>query len=874
MKRLPLILMIVLMLTTLGQANEVRTTTLENGLEVVMMPDASSPLLSSLLTVKTGSAYEVLATAGSTHMLEHMIFRGTTTRSQGEIYDAFDRMGAYYNAHTDKSYTNFILVTPVEYAAETMELQADMILRSTIDADTFEVEKGRVLAEIQQSWNRASYPAEIAHLRHVYGDTPYGFPTLGSYEGIRNLGHDVVKQFHDDWYVVNNMTLVLRGDLTFKEMEELAEATYGTEAAKTIPKRPEVWPVGFDSWQQGQAQVNYGDVKSGTVQVTFQAPRFDDPDMPAYSIIASKLNDQLDAVLRGGGGMPSITYVYAGVTQDPSFSVLDVTAGLMPGADPQAVVQGILDAVHSMAVMEFTDEGIQQAVLTDRRQELFFSEQVQYGAFLLVPKLAVAPWGFWETYEVARDGVTARDAAAVASRWFSQPFFVASAFLPRPDESTGDGITLGDVVVDTLENGMVVAVRQVANAPVAGIHLVAKNRALLEGPKNRGWADLLHRLLTEEESEALNDEMEEIGMEMQTVDDSRVPMDDYRTTPEYSYVRIQTIASSWAEAVDLLGRRIGDDTIDEAALEKAVTELKGIIDRGKGNVNGIAASTMEEHLYGDNVMALPVYGDGSSLEMVNVEELSTFRDAYFAPNNLILTILAPAPPQEMIGRVQQAFGDLTASDLANPTGPMPVVTPGEETVTGRGRQGYLATGFLLKDVVMEDRAALMVANNMISSMIYRDLGEAKGWAYGAGSHIVVREGWGAFSSSMGLPEEHLEESKKAIYDHVQTVAKGDFDQKALDVAKGDLRGGTLRRYSSRINLAMAMGRDLAIWSDPLDTWTTYEAVQAVTLDDVKRVAKKYLSKPQDVVTIYGTPEKSDDAPKMMPGMGGMGGMGH
>ncbi len=189
---------------------KVRTLTLDNGLEVVMMPDASSPLFSSLLIVRTGSSYETLASAGSTHLLEHMLFRGTESRTQGEIYDGFDLMGAYYNAQTSKTYTNFILVVPSEHALDAMDIQADMILHSTIPADTFEVEKGRVIAEIQQSLGRTSYQAETAHIRHVYGTSSYGFPTLGSVPGIRALTRDTVYGFHQDWYAVNNMVLVMR----------------------------------------------------------------------------------------------------------------------------------------------------------------------------------------------------------------------------------------------------------------------------------------------------------------------------------------------------------------------------------------------------------------------------------------------------------------------------------------------------------------------------------------------------------------------------------------------------------------------------------------------------------------------------------------
>ena len=158
--------------------SEVRESSLENGLDLVLIPDATTPLLSSLLIVRTGSSYETLATAGSTHMLEHMMFRGTESRTQGEIYDALDLMGAYNNAHTGKTFTNFILVVPKQHALEAMRIQADMVLHSTIPADTFEVEKGRVIAEIQQSYNRPSYQAEVNHLKNLMVLHPIHFQHL------------------------------------------------------------------------------------------------------------------------------------------------------------------------------------------------------------------------------------------------------------------------------------------------------------------------------------------------------------------------------------------------------------------------------------------------------------------------------------------------------------------------------------------------------------------------------------------------------------------------------------------------------------------------------------------------------------------------
>ncbi|HEB83639.1 MAG TPA: insulinase family protein, partial [Bacteroidetes bacterium] len=626
---LPVSLALLLAAATVGRAAEVRTLTLENGLEVVMMPDASSPLLSALTIVRVGSAFETLATAGSTHLLEHMLFRGTPTRTQDEIYDSFDLMGAYFNAQTEKIYTNFILVVPVEHARQAMEIQADMILRSTIPAESFEEEKGRVIAEIQQSYNRSSYPAEVAHLHHLFGGTPYGFPTLGSVNGIRAIGRETVARFHEDWYAVNNMVLVLRGAMSYSEMEALAREIYGDEPARRLPERPESWPVGFEDWREGMLHVEWGDVRSGTVHVSLPAPRYDDGDYPAFSLLASLLDDRIDAAL-STGGMPLTTYAYSSLMNDPSFSVLDITAGLMPGSDPREVVDRILGAVRGLGENPPGGEELKRALEADRRQELFFSEQVQYGAFLLVPKLALAPEGFWERFESWRDSVDEFSAAEVAERWLARPVYLASAYLPKSEEAATGGVTLGDLAADTLENGLVVLVRPVHGAPVAGLHLVARDRALLEGPARRGWVDLLHRLLLRGygpvDEDSLSAEMDAIGMELTVADNPNIPMDDYRTTPEYSYVRCQVLADRWTAALDLLARLLAEPRMEEDDIAAVTGELQGIIRRKAGSVRTAAGAAFARRLYGASPLGLGVYGDGSTIGEADRDALLALRE--------------------------------------------------------------------------------------------------------------------------------------------------------------------------------------------------------------------------------------------------------
>ena len=105
---------------------------LDNGIHVLLIENPALPMVGANMIIKVGSAYESFSTSGMSHMLEHLLFNGTTTRIQKQLYDDVDMIGGYNNASTTEYYTNFMMVTPTENIRKGMEIQADMPFNSTL----------------------------------------------------------------------------------------------------------------------------------------------------------------------------------------------------------------------------------------------------------------------------------------------------------------------------------------------------------------------------------------------------------------------------------------------------------------------------------------------------------------------------------------------------------------------------------------------------------------------------------------------------------------------------------------------------------------------------------------------------------------------
>ena len=206
------LLMIALSVTAATAQPEPTVITLDNGLEVLLIENHSSPVIASVVVVRAGLRHETVELNGATHFLEHLLFNGTETRTQKQLYDQMDFLGGYNNAMTAHDHTTFMILLEKSNFEQGLDIQADMLFHSVLPPDKFEKEKGIVIEEIGQGEDREAYRVERFFDQVIYKGTPYQWPILGSRQSIRNLTRDQVRDYYKTYYVPNNMVALIMGD--------------------------------------------------------------------------------------------------------------------------------------------------------------------------------------------------------------------------------------------------------------------------------------------------------------------------------------------------------------------------------------------------------------------------------------------------------------------------------------------------------------------------------------------------------------------------------------------------------------------------------------------------------------------------------------
>lgn len=221
-----------------ASAKEVTEFTLENGLDVIVIPDRRTPVVTHMVWYRVGSADEVPGKSGLAHFLEHLMFKGTEKNPAGRFSKVVATIGGQENAFTSQDYTAYYQRVAKKNLESVMSFEADRMTGLHLTDDVVLPERDVVLEERRtRTDNDPAAQLGEALTAALYVNHPYGRPIIGWMHEIRELNRQSALDFYKKYYTPNNAILVLAGDIDADEARALAEKTYGK-----VPRRTEIAP--------------------------------------------------------------------------------------------------------------------------------------------------------------------------------------------------------------------------------------------------------------------------------------------------------------------------------------------------------------------------------------------------------------------------------------------------------------------------------------------------------------------------------------------------------------------------------------------------------------------------------------------------------
>jgi zinc protease len=280
---------------TEGGGPAVSSFVLDNGLDVVVIPDTRVPVVTHMIWYRNGSADDPLGRSGIAHFLEHLMFKGTERHPAGEFSQVVSALGGQENAFTSFDYTAYFQRVSREHLKTMMAFEADRMAGLAFDEAVVGPERDVVLEErrMRVETDPSAQLAE-AMAAALFVHHPYGIPIIGWMHEIETLDRDDALAYYRRFYTPENAILVVAGDVTAHAVRGLAEATYGTIAprgerpVRFRPREPE---------PRAARHVTVADpkVEQPTLQRLYLAPSSRTADGPAAHAL------EVLAELLGGG---------------------------------------------------------------------------------------------------------------------------------------------------------------------------------------------------------------------------------------------------------------------------------------------------------------------------------------------------------------------------------------------------------------------------------------------------------------------------------------------------------------------------------------------------------------------------------------------
>jgi zinc protease len=289
------------------------TFTLGNGLQVVVIPDHRTPVVTQMIWYKVGSADETPGKSGLAHFLEHLMFKGTARHPAGEFSQTVLRIGGNENAFTSTDYTGYFQRVPREQLPKMMEFEADRMTGLILKDENVLPERDVVLEEYNMRVaNNPEARLTEQIMAALYLNHPYGRPVIGWRPEIEKLDREDALAFYKRFYAPNNATLVIAGDVEASDIRPMVERTFGVVAAQPAIPAQRLRP------QEPEP--------AAPRTVTLSDPRVEQPSVKRYYLVPSAAtaaageSPALDvlAQLMGNG---SNSYLYRALVVDRPLAV-------------------------------------------------------------------------------------------------------------------------------------------------------------------------------------------------------------------------------------------------------------------------------------------------------------------------------------------------------------------------------------------------------------------------------------------------------------------------------------------------------------------------------------------------------------------------
>jgi len=830
---------------------------LPNGLTIIVQEDHSAPVASVQAWCATGSIDEDQHLgAGLSHILEHMLFKGTKTRGKNEIAQKIQDVGGYINAYTSFDRTVFWIDVPKDGVATALDILSDATMNSTLPSEEYQKEQEVIRREFAMGMDDPDRMAGLLLFSTAYQVHPYRFPVIGEIEIYNQLTQEQVMQYYKTRYVPNNLTFIIVGDVDAEKVHQQLTNLFKPYPEKSL--QPVFVPAEPPQLGRREAHQEFA-TELTHLSLAWHIPAVTNPDVPALDLLSTILGEgrssRLYRRVREDAGLAFGISAFSYTPGDPGLFGIDATVDPKKREAAEQLALRIVDEVKHAGVT--ADELAKAKKITLSHHFGALTTMRGQASDIGSNWLLTHNLNFSRDYLEAVQKISVDDIKRVAAQYLTENNLTVISMNPKGSLGTKtegpNAVAAGEIQKFELSNGLRLLVREDPRLPLVAMGAAFRGGLLAENPQDNGITHLMAKVLLKgtktRTAEQIANEIEAVGGSISSESGNN------------SFgVSLDVMKPDLKLGVDLLSDVLLNATMPEKAIAREKEIQIAAIQQENEQLTAVARNILRQALFPQHPYALRGTGSVESIKGLTQRDLVEFRDRHVVATNGVIYVFGDVKAAEVKQLVEQALDKMKPGTLAL-TDAKPSTPLGKpETVESRKdkAQSVIMVGFRGASLASPDRYALELIDEASSDLGSRFFVRIRdpGWAYYVGASQMQGLVPGLFAFYLGTDPQKIDRVKAALLDEIHKLANEGLTPAELARAKQKLIGQ--QEIANQSNDAFGYHCALdELYGLGFDYYKQLEHdVNATTLEDIKRVAAKYFRDQPYVLATVRPPEGS------------------
>jgi len=842
---------------------------LQNGVVSIIKHSNRAPVVAVQVWVMAGSAYETPQQAGITHLIEHMIFKGTEKRKPGEIASSIETIGGSINAYTSLDYTVYHCEVPRDAARQAIDILADAVFHSTFDPVELEREKQVVLEEIKMREDRPTSRLSRIVMENAYTVHPYKRPVIGFEHTVNSFTRDDILAYMKQRYQPENIKVVIVGDIPVEQGHLLTEEFFGNISGA---KQEQPKPQRETAQTALRLHVENMNIHEGYLAMAFSGlPPFDHEDTVALDLLATVLGEgtssRLTKNLKDKKQLVHSISSYSFTPQGPG--LFEITSSI----EPKLATQVIIETVRELVLLQnelISDNELNRAKTQVEKgfissRETMEGDAQKYGIFEALKGEPDA-----ETVYIAKlRALTPKDIQNVAQKYMAVSNLTIAAVFPNDTKTSLNADELQQELVKqglspvpasdvqsvfapveklSLSNGMTLLIRELPDVPTVAVKAVFPGGLRHESPETNGLFNYLARSWIKGtdklSAHELADSIEGLGGSIEGF----AGQNTFGLSAHF-------LSQHLDQSLALFTETLTSPAFLQSEVESLKSSMLAELKHQEDSLTSITLREFRRELYSPHPYSLNLVGSEPVFQKTTSSDLKRLYDTYCLPEKGVISIVGDVKSSDIIQKLENLLGNWKPAPVAVAAPQRPKPNPLNEPrifkLKKEKEQTHVILGFPSASIDHPDRFSLEVLSAILAGQggrLFTNLRDKESLAYSVTFTVGLGIEYGYAAFYIACSPEKTNDATKAFWREIYLLLENPVSQQEIDRAKAWLIGE--HEIGLQTNASQAL--DIAInelYGLGYSFSEQYiQRIKDVTREDVHRIARTYLT-PKNYVLI-------------------------